>query len=476
MLSCEGYRVAKTPTNAAEVHAAKRALTLRPYVPPSSVPTAMLWATEDVPFYRETANALFVPRRWGKARYGETAWADGDRVVAWDADRGTTFAGALRVLADGTSQPAACEAVLHTLRREGGAILSLYTGAGKTTCALWIAWRLRRKTAVVVHKEPLMEQWCARIGTFLPDARVAILRGAVTRVDPDAEIVVCMLQSLLSSGRTHEGLAEIGLVILDEVHHLAARMFSHVFGKLTRPYTLGLSATVDRKDRLERSLEWFIGPVAFRAEMRAPQVRVRACMWSTNVTITLNRCQQIHFPQLITDLSEEAARNRFLVARVRACVDDPTRTGVLVLSDRRTHCERLRTAVDRPSTLLIGGQKKKKPNNKEEEEEDDEETRLYFGTYGLVSEGVDIPHLDTLVLATPRADVRQSVGRILRGGGGGGHGGANDPWVIDVVDRLGPLYAQFRKRQAFYRHSQFVVAFEEDAAATETTTTTWIEE
>jgi hypothetical protein len=33
---------------------------------------------------------------------------------------------------------------------------------------------------------------------------------------------------------------------------------------------LCLSATVRRKDRMDRCLEWFVGHVAFRAEMQPP--------------------------------------------------------------------------------------------------------------------------------------------------------------------------------------------------------------
>jgi superfamily II DNA or RNA helicase len=57
------------------------------------------------------------------------------------------------------------------------------------------------------------------------------------------------------------------------------------------------------------------------------------------------------------------------------------------------------------------------------------EALVVLGTYGMASESTDVPHWDTLVLATPRANVMQSIGRILRT-----HPGKKQPIVFDIVD------------------------------------------
>lgn len=427
MLSVHGYRVPKKHLQQGELRSLCRSLTLKPF---SAVDIGWI---KPVSFYHETRDDIYVPRHFGEKRWGTAAWGDADSVQR--AQLGA-FCGNLRTLPE-FSQQEACDVSLGVLRKTGGCILSLYTGGGKTTCALWIAHQLGLKTAVVVHKDPLMAQWEERIHQFLPEARVGVLRGDSTCVHDSDDFTLCMIQSLLSPTRSHEGLEKFGLVILDEVHHVAARMFSRVFTKLTRPYMLGLSATVERKDRLHETLGWFVGPVSFAAKLSESEgVMVRVEMHTTSIQVTLNKRDQVNFSQLITDLTMESSRNEMVVRVVSQLAD----RSVLVLSDRRAHCQLLHGMcnVGDESVLLLAGSAV--PSKR---------YRLYFGTYALMAEGVDIPHLDTLVMATPRADVRQSVGRILRAPG--------PKVVVDIVDKLGPLFAQFRKRRLYYKSSGFRV-------------------
>ena len=72
-----------------------------------------------------------------------------------------------------------------------------------------------------------------------------------------------------------------------------------------------------------------------------------------------------------------------------------------------------------------------------------EKKKIIIATYAMASEGLDIPTLTTLIMATPKTDVCQSVGRILR------VKHAN-PLVIDFVDHHDIFKAQWMKRQAYY--------------------------
>jgi superfamily II DNA or RNA helicase len=55
--------------------------------------------------------------------------------------------------------------------------------------------------------------------------------------------------------------------------------------------------------------------------------------------------------------------------------------------------------------------------------------RLVFCTYGMTGEATDVPWWDCAILATPRANVTQAAGRVLRE-----HPGKPKPVIIDIVD------------------------------------------
>ena len=75
--------------------------------------------------------------------------------------------------------------------------------------------------------------------------------------------------------------------------------------------------------------------------------------------------------------------------------------------------------------------------------------RVLLATYQLAKEGLDVPCLDRLLLATPVKDyaiVVQSVGRIARVCEGKG-----TPVVYDYVDDIGFLQGMWKKRCTSYR-------------------------
>jgi superfamily II DNA or RNA helicase len=66
-----------------------------------------------------------------------------------------------------------------------------------------------------------------------------------------------------------------------------------------------------------------------------------------------------------------------------------------------------------------------------------------ISTFGLAREGLDIPELDTLFIATPISDVVQALGRITRGPG--------TKEVHDVVDNWANFKNMWYRRNSTYR-------------------------
>jgi superfamily II DNA or RNA helicase len=348
-------------------------------------------------------------------------------------------------LRDALRQPEASDAVTDQLARLGGGVLQLPTGFGKTTTALHVCHRVGEKVLVLVHKAFLADQWAERVAEMLPDATVSRIRGDAC--DTSGDVVIAMIQTLMSRSYPLEGF---GLLVVDEVHHIAAEAFSRVMFLTARiPRRLGLSATPTRKDGLTRVIHWFFGPTAFVVERdRAAHVRVDELKYDCDryrLPPPVNRRGDVCYASLMTQLcadSERTARVAAAAARLAARGFD-----VLVLSHRRDLCARLAAAVGPGAATYLGGDARCPPD------------RVVCATYSLASEGFDCPRFNALVLATPASDVVQATGRILRGNAPG------ERVIVDVVDAYGIAYAQSAKRRAMYRKAGFTLGGAAAAAA-----------
>ena len=322
----------------------------------------------------------------------------------------------------------------------GGGVLSLFTGCGKTVVSLCVACSMGTKTLVVVHKQFLMDQWEERIRTFVPLARVGRLQQDVEDVD-NCDIVVGMLQSIATREYDEDLFHGFGMVIFDEVHVVPAPVFSRALLKLCAPYVLGLSATPERKDGLTRVINWFVGPTFFKHALSGEnRVTVRV------VNFKMNRALPTNTVAAATIICNVHDRNALIVDQIASLVTAGHK--VLLLSDRRAHCENLNLSLKKikvDAALYLGGMKNSDLKRSEE-------ARVLLGTYALAREGLDIPSLDALVLATPRSDVTQACGRIL-------HGRTELlPVIVDIVDQWFIGKAQHKKRLVYYKNSGFNIA------------------
>ncbi|NDB86081.1 MAG: DEAD/DEAH box helicase, partial [Alphaproteobacteria bacterium] len=248
-LTIHGYRIAK-PANP---HHIKGVLTVKPYVP------SVFVKPQFVPRYKvfqETDEHLYVPKHYGLQEYGP--YTVSTRDVQQTPENFWRFTGSLRPV-----QIPVVDSFLKPEPHDG--IISLQTGGGKTVCALYIASQLKLPTLVLVHNTFLRDQWLERITAFLPDARIGRVQGDVLDIE-NKDIIVAMLQSLSLKEYPPTTFKSIGLVIVDECHHIASEAFSQSIPKITSKYMLGLSATPERKDRLMHVINWFRGPMLYKSD------------------------------------------------------------------------------------------------------------------------------------------------------------------------------------------------------------------
>lgn len=319
---------------------------------------------------------------------------------------------------------------------KGNGVLCLPCGAGKTATSLAIASKMKRKTLIIVHKEFLANQWRERIDQFCPGSKIGLIQGETWNVE-GCDFVIAMIQTMCSRDFPKDAFKIFGMVIVDEAHHIGAPAFSRAMFRVTPEFTLGLSATPERKDGLTRILYWFLGNVFYSMEQDSSNIEIKRIDFSHETFRAgppMNKFGKVSLAHIVNHLVDIPERNALILKHVNDCIKRKRK--VLVLSDRRSHCEYLQSKIgDDLSGLYMGGMTP-------EQHEKASQKQVIVATFTLAYEGLDIPSLDTLFLITPHSDVKQAIGRITRVPG--------SKEVFDFVDNWCVLPSMFYRRKKIY--------------------------
>lgn len=387
------------------------------------------YAPKGIPFrvFRKNKDVLCIPQHFGRNKFGEPEEDKRPEPLKQTIAFKGTMKPELR-------QDEAVARIMESMEKNKGAILSLPTGYGKTTVSLKIASLLGLRTLVLVHKEFLLNQWKERIKQFCETSVGKIQRDVF---DIEHPFVIGMLQTFVSRDFPPESFETFGLVIVDEAHHICARVFSQAMLKMCPKYTLGLTATPDRKDGLTDVLYWCLGPSAFivkREDEEATLDVMRPDIELYKKPFPLSRFGKVSMQEAITNLVDDEERNQLILEKVRKLKNRK----VLVLTDRRHHCKWLNENLE-GSSLYIG-------QMKEKDLDISSKSNIVIGTFSMAQEGLDIGDVDTVFLTTPKSDIVQAIGRCMREGGQR----RNTPMIIDLHDKWGPFEAMFYKRRKVY--------------------------
>ena len=440
-LTIHGYRIPKTDIKNL-VHL-KGILNVRPYVPSVFVKPQFV---QRYPVYLESADYIYVPKHYGIETFGQ--YSTSYRDVPKTEDKYWEFSGKIRA-----AQEPVVNSFLLPTPRDG--VISLQTGGGKTVCGLYIASQLKVPTLVLVHSGFLKDQWVERIQAFLPKARVGTIQGEILDIQ-DKDIVVGMLQTISMKDFPPKTFACFGLVIVDECHHIASESFVQAIPKLTSKHMLGLSATPERKDRLMHVINWCLGPMLYQsdaAEKVDSGVKVEVMEFETDDaefnTIIKNHAGVMFTSLMVNKLTEYEPRNQMLIELLKDVYEEENRQ-ILVLTDRVEHTKKLvellPPEIQAHTGILARGMKPAVRT------EFCESKRILISTYQLVKEGFDVASLNTLVMATPRPDIEQIVGRILRVEK---TKRTVAPLIFDIVDST--FRRQFQARLTLYKDRNYIV-------------------
>jgi superfamily II DNA or RNA helicase len=412
--------------------------------------------TEDAnfPVYRENDAKIYVPRFYGIKRYGLPDTSELSHGEDIDIDFVKELRDYQTQVVDIYLKYVHTPICMNSDARGNGGILELPCGYGKTVLSLKIIAELKKKTLILVHKEFLMNQWIERITEFMPSARVGKIQGPIYEVE-GKDIVIGMIQTLHSRDFPVEAFAPFGLTIIDEVHRIGSEEFSKTLLKTVTPYMLGISATVERKDKLTKVLYMFIGDKIYSVDRNDDDpVHIRSIEFKTNDR-EFNETEYDFrgtpkYSTMITKLCEYGPRSDFIVSIIHDLLKENGNKQIMVLAHNRALLTYLYDAIhykisQDESTVgyYVGGMKEKDLKITESK-------KIVLATYAMAAEALDIKTLSTLVMATPKTDIEQSVGRILRTRG-------QNPIVVDIMDSHEYLKGQWSKRKAFYKKCNYKI-------------------
>ena len=339
-------------------------------------------------------------------------------------------------------------------------ILQSPAGSGKTQMGIALIANLGKRALWLTHTKDLLLQSKERARQYLGEA----LLGTITegKVNIGRGITFATVQTMCNLDLTqYKDMWDV--IIVDECHRVtgtptAVSQFSKVLNSLAARHKYGLSATVHRSDGLIKATFALLGDVIYTVPTEAVADKIMEVGINpvpTGIGLSrgcLNTDGTLNYAKLIGYLTESIDRNLRIVECIVANRENPS----LILSDRLGHLETLMSMLPadmREDAVMVSGKMTTKKGKAEREQAIADmrsgAKKYLFATYSLAKEGLDVPRLERLYMATPQKDyavITQAIGRIARTSKG-----KAEPVVYDFVDDIQYLVKAYKKRCATYR-------------------------
>lgn len=437
-----GYSVDKTVVTPIQRAQIEKELTVSP-----NVPATFAGAVKPFKVWIESESRYYLPNAWALKVFGE---AERD-----SRPTGSVLQTALRFA--GTLRPHQVEALAAFREAGRSGIICLPCGYGKTFTGIAAAAEIGRAFMIIVHKEFLADQWTSELQTLLPGIRIGRIQGERCDIGPEYDVSIAMIQTLCSRSYPAGTFHRFGFAIFDEVHHLGAEHFSQALQRIQTKYMLGLTATPKRADGLSKVFEWHLGKIVYQILRRPADdtVIVEALRYSCDDSayseVPTNWKGDTVRAIMINKIADYAPRTHAILDWLHPYMTDPARK-LLILSDRREHLLAFESGFKARGIhsvgYYVGGMKQKDLDLSAEQ-------RVILGTYAMASEGMNIPTLNMVLLSTPKSNIEQSVGRILRTKK---EDRVVQPMIMDVVDTtFVECFGQWNKRRKFYKECGYTV-------------------
>ena len=341
---------------------------------------------------------------------------------------------------------------LQSALKEKQGVLVAPCGSGKTQIGIAICASLGYRTLWLTHTHELLKQSMARAKKYL-SIPMGTITGGKVNVSDGITFATVQTMSKIDLSEFHEFW---DVIIVDECHRCVGTptqmtMFWKVVNSLSARHKFGLTATPKRADGMEKAMYALLGPKFHeisRDQVKQSTVPLNVLEpiptnWSPDFDKALNPDGTLNYTSLITDCVENEQRNSVIANAIHtASADGPT----LVLSERVAHLEKLAEMCDNKSGNLSSAKKSERKDLIQAINSG--EIQVLFATFAIAKEGLDIPCLKHLIMASPVKDeiaVTQSAGRVMRA-----YPDKEFGTICDFEDDMSMLRKWLRKRLAIY--------------------------
>lgn len=350
------------------------------------------------------------------------------------------------------------------IKKIGGAVICARTGLGKTILGLKIISTIGVKTIIFVHTEILQKQWIENIEENFDNKnlRIGVIGGTNYKHDKfDADnydIIVAMVQTVMKEKIDYsELLSDYGLVVFDETHHYSSKEFNKVTRIINLPYTLGLTATLERSDKTEYIIPWFLGNISYRQHGTVGYcIDINIIKFKKDNSMKFKEYKNyrgIMMPKMLSNLALLDERNKIIVNVIDNFLTEHPHQVMVVFSCRVGHLLNLRKMIgDKYSIGYVIGEKGKKENAefiKSEELENLENKRIIFAIENL-KEGFNVKSIQSVFLTMPSGNIYQATGRMLRKRR---NEYKTNPTIFEIFDDLSIFINMHYKRYRQYKAS-----------------------
>lgn len=318
---------------------------------------------------------------------------------------------------------------------------------------------LKQPTLILVHKKQIYSQWLQRIESFMNIPKRKIGQICANKKTVGDQITVAMLQTLSNADNFAElGFNNIGLVLVDECHHIPAKTFRKVVTKLNPFYLYGFTATPKRKNNDEKLIYIYLGKILHtvsknfinqteNGESKSEKnTETKVIIKNTEIDVPF-KVKIDNFQILSKIITFDSNRNKLIIDDVIKEASDGNKC--LILTERKEHVETLSYYLKGNYEIItLTGELTEKQKNEKLQQIEVGNFQIIIATGQLIGEGTDFPNLNRLFLVYPfsfEGKLVQYIGRIQRGQN-------LNSTIYDYRDvKINYLEKFYKKREKFYK-------------------------